>query len=242
MSRCKIRRIKKGSGKYRLIYIPNAQYKQDLSRCSAELASILDDHLDDCLDHAFIRGRNCVTNARTHIGKTYVLSLDIEDFFDSIGIPLLTNFVKSEILDLVLEGGAPRQGLPTSPVVANIAMLDIDKRIRQLCESLGEISYSRYADDITVGFDIPSLRTALQSGIEAILLAKGLRLNIKKTLLQNSRNGAIRITGVSVVEGGVRPTRKTGRRIRAAVHQGNAFAAKGLIEWSKCKLPNKVMR
>ena len=190
-----------------------------------------------CADHAFLKHRNCVTNAEIHLGKQYVLSLDIRDFFDSITHDALVGYVHPALLFWLLEDGAPRQGLPTSPALSNIAMIEVDRRIRSLCEELGDVSFSRYADDITVGFQDASLRNVLQKGIKAILASAGFRLNKHKTRLQNARNGSIHITGVAIDNQGVRPTRKTLRRIRAAKHQKNTAQVTGLTEWALCKLP-----
>jgi hypothetical protein len=64
-------------------------------------------------------------------------------------------------------------------------------------------------------------------------------LNTKKTRLQNSKNGAIHVTGVALTDTGVRPTRSTLRRIRAATHQDRSPQVKGLTEWARCKLPKQ---
>jgi len=229
--------LKKSSNQFRLIYIPSDEYREELARCKEELQQILDKHVDGCADHAFLKKRNCVTNAEMHLGKRYVLSLDIQNFFDSITRSSLVDRLSPDLLFWVLEDGAPRQGLPTSPLVSNIAMIEVDRRIQRLCEALGNVSFSRYADDITIGFQDPALRTILQRGIKMILGSRGLALNRQKTHLQNARNGSIHITGVAIDHQRVRPTRKTLRRIRAAKHQQNTAQVAGLTEWARCKFP-----
>ena len=235
--RSSIFQLKKSSNCFRSIYVPSTGYREELVRCKEELEHILDRHIDRCADHAFIKGRNCPTNAEMHLGKQYVLSLDIQDFFDSITRDSLNDLLSEDLMFWVLEDGAPRQGLPTSPLVANIAMIEVDRRIHQLCDAFGDVSFSRYADDITIGFQEPSLRTILQQGVETILGSRGLTLNKQKTRLQNVRNGSIHITGVAIDHQRVRPTRKTMRRIRAAKHQQNTAQIAGLTEWAKCKFP-----
>lgn len=230
-------RLKKSSNQCRLIYVPSAEYRHQLAMRKAWLQETFAGHVVWCADHAFLKHRNCVTNAEIHLGKKYVLSLDIRDFFDSITRDALVDHVHPDLLAWLLEDGAPRQGLPTSPIVSNIAMVKVDLRIRSLCEALGDISFSRYADDITVGFQDASLRNVLQQGIEAILASAGFTLNKHKTRLQNARNGSIHITGVAIDDKRVRPTRKTLRRIRAAKHQKNTAQVTGLTEWALCKLP-----
>lgn len=235
--RSSIYKKEKRRGQYRFIYVPFADYREELDSCKADLHEILDQHLSSCSDHAFLKGRNCVTNAEAHLGARFVLSLDLENFFDSLGHASLKKHLDERLLSLVLEDGAPRQGLSTSPLVANIAMLEVDSRIQHLCSALGEVRYTRYADDLTFSFQNPSFCTYLRQGVELILAAKGLKLNTRKTRVQDSRNGLIHITGVAIDSAGVRPTRATLRRIRAAAHQGNLQQLDGLTEWSRCKLP-----
>ncbi len=235
--RCTIYRQEKGLGEFRLIYVPSGDYREELFWCKKELQQILDTHMESCADHAFVEGRNCVSNADVHIGMRYVLSLDIADFFDSVNRSSLNGLLSEDLLSWVMEDGAPRQGLPTSPLVANIAMLDVDRRIRKLCESLGVVNYSRYADDISLSFKERSLRMILEIGIETILASHGMAIKARKTRLQNANNGCIHITGVAIGNRGVRPTRATLRRIRAAMHQGNTAYYNGLVEWARCRYP-----
>ena len=180
-----------------------------------------------------------MTNAITHFGKEFTLSVDIKDFFDSITRSHLISYLDQAWLYLILEDGAPRQGLPTSPVTSNIAMLSVDKRMSQLSATLG-ISYSRYADDLTFGFDDPSIRSFLINRVRHILADYGLSLNERKSHFQNAKNGSLIITGVALTKEGVFATRKTLRKLRASLHQGNDSSAKGLAEWAKCHLPKSL--
>lgn len=230
-------RIPKGNGAHRLLYIPNDSYRRDLKAASPAILSALDRHASDCADHAFQKGRNCVTNARAHVGKHFTLSLDLTDFFDSIKPSLIAQVLDPALVDLVTEDRAPRQGLPTSPWVSNLAMLEADKRLRLLCAGLGPVSFTRYADDLTFGFSDRGLAPILHGAAKSILSSFGLTINEAKTTIQSAKNGSMVITGVAVTPHGVRPTRKTLRRIRAALHQNNAPQLNGLREWSMCKPP-----
>lgn len=190
-----------------------------------------------CSDHAFVHGKNCVTNAQAHLGKQYVLSMDIEDFFDSINPDLLRRYLTNKFIHLVTEDEAPRQGLPTSPVVCNLAMIEADAQIRSFCEEMGGVSYTRYADDLTFSFNDRALHRRAFVEVSEILMNFGLSVNKAKTRLQNIRNGAVHVTGIAITSEGIRPTRSTLRRLRAAIHQDNQAQASGLKEWSKCKFP-----
>lgn len=235
--RCSVRQVRKGKRSFRMIYSPSARYREELRLCLPKLEAILAASFEDCADHAFVKGRNVITGASQHLGKRFLLTLDIESFFDSITATHLNKRIDAELLSVVLEEGAPRQGLPTSPIVANIAMIDVDSSIKALCKEIGGVSYSRYADDLAFGFDAVELCSRVSKSVEEILLLAGFRLNSRKTRLQNSANGAMHITGVALSASGIRPTRSTLRRIRAARHQGRISQATGLAEWAKCKVP-----
>ena len=234
--RSSIIRIPKRSSGSRLIYVPGEGYRQALISWKEVLTTLLENHFERCQDHAFVKDRNCATNAQVHFGRSYALSVDIEDFFDSISKDHLQPYLDDEALHWILEDGAPRQGLPTSPIAANLAMLETDQRLLQLGRALG-VSYSRYADDLTFGYDDPTLRPVLVEAVTRVLGEIGLRLNSRKTIVQNAKNGAIIITGVALTLTGVVSTRRTRRRLRAARHQGNKSQARGLEEWEKCRFP-----
>lgn len=238
--RSSIIRVPKRSSGSRVIYVPDEKYREALASWKEALTALLERQLSRCQDHAFVKGRNCATNAQVHFGKGYVLSVDIEDFFDSISGKHLQPYLNDEALHWVLEDGSPRQGLPTSPVVANLAMLGADRKLLQLTEALGA-TYSRYADDLTFGYDDPTLRPLLLDAVVRILGEIGLRLNERKTLVQNAKNGALIITGVALTSTGVVSTRRTRRRLRAARHQGKRAQARGLAEWARCRFPKGVV-
>ena len=81
-------KLSKKNGKFRDIYIPDESFKRHLNTLLKPLAYIYEKkHIYDC-DHAFFKGRNCVTNASCHLKNRYILSLDIKDFFYHIGLPI----------------------------------------------------------------------------------------------------------------------------------------------------------
>src|SRR5690606_7225737 len=126
--------ISKKNGKIRKIYVPNENLKTFLRTLLKSLENIYqNNYIHDC-DHAFLKGKNCVTNASMHIHNRYVLSLDIENFFESLPKRLLKNYLPNQILDLVLVNEKIVQGYPTSPYLANIAMIEIDHLIMKVIE------------------------------------------------------------------------------------------------------------
>ena len=98
------------------------------------------------------------------------------------------------------EGCLP-QGAPTSPMLANLAMLRIDKRFAHLAEERG-LRYSRYADDLAFSTDTDrSLEEMhrLQRDVSEILNGSGFRPNQRKTVIRGP--GTRRIVLGMLVDG-----------------------------------------
>lgn len=231
-------KISKKNNSFRTIYIPNPEYKNLLKSFIPFLENIYNQNrVFDC-DHAFLKGKNCVTNAEKHIKNQYVLCLDIENFFESIQITHLLKYVPKNILNIVLINDITVQGFPTSPLLSNIGMIDVDFEITmQLRKINPDIVYSRYADDLTISFNNKSNLENIETCIKSILKSSHLNLNVNKTSLYDKDKGRAIITGIGVSYSGVHPSRKTLKKIRAAQHQKNLRSYLGLMEWSKCKKP-----
>lgn len=230
--------IKKSSNEYRNIYIPSEQYKEFLQSLVPILNEIyLKNRVYDC-DHAFLPKRNCVSNAILHVHNRYVLSLDINNFFETIRKNILLKYIPESILNFMLIDDVVVQGFPTSPYLANISMIDFDFQITMALRQISEkIVYSRYADDLTISSNDEIYFDEIILLITKCLQQNGLALNTRKTLLQDKHKGRAIITGIGVSEGNIHPTRKTLKKMRAAQHQKNWWSYKGLQEWSQCKLP-----
>lgn len=236
-------RIPKGGGRFREIYVPSKMYKKELQELLPELEKLANAHDKRRANHAFRKGRNCVTHALCHVGYAFHLSLDIQDFFDSVSERNVDHIIPRDIIEKCFIDNAPRQGLPTSPLIATIALFKVDEEILAALERLGlAVAYSRYADDL--GFSFQSRRDAAAIKIiaEQALANHGFRVNKAKTRLQSRENGNIVVAGLALGVDEIRPTRKTKKKLRAALHQGNVGSATGLAEWCKCKLPRAVSR
>ncbi len=237
---CSVIRIAKSRCKFRLIYIPNPAYKTKLQELLPKLEEILETH-DECqANYAFSKGRNSALNAFQHIGYRYTISLDIQDFFDSITTRHVVETIPSDIVELCFVDGAPRQGLPTSPIVSSIAFLACDKQIKNLLERHRiQAVYTRYADDLIFSFNKKEDSGKILTLARQVLNEHGFHLNENKTRLQDSKNGRVVITGIAIDSRGLHPTRRTLKNIRAAKHQNNKSSARGLEEWAKCTLPRE---
>lgn len=234
----RIVRLAKGNGSYREIAIPSKEDRLRLRGLLPELERILDRLDKQRANYAFQRNRNCAQMALRHVGYRYTLSMDLKDFFESVTSAHVQRVVPNAILQQCLIDGRAKQGLPTSPIISTIAFLPVDMRISAALDKLrlGAV-YTRYADDLVFSFDDHKVAGRIQTAVRQIVSECGFRVNERKTRLQDARNGRTVITGISVDRHGLHATRRTKKRLRAAVHQENQDSLAGLAEWAKCKLP-----
>ncbi len=246
----KIIKIPKKSGGVRLVYVPTPSLKKDMKKHLdrfVRVSMMLDKHR---VVHGFMPCRSPVTNAMPHIGFRYTLQFDLLNFFEHVTVAALVKVThhgaSSKEHRKLFHGisnwkeyfpdGSARQGLPCSPVLANIAFSPIDDSIVKYCDKRAE--YTRYADDLTFSFNELEFRDNLLEKIPKLCIENGFPVNHNKTHFQSASQGRRIITGVGVDHNGVHPTRKTRRRLRAALHKKNDPQARGLAEWSKCKPPH----
>lgn len=173
--------------------------------------------------HGYVHGRSIVTNASSHTRSSSFARFDIEDFFGSIktshvfsisrALGLGVGAARSVSLICTKDGSIP-QGASTSPVISNIFMTEIDRRIAQYAK-MKNYTYTRYVDDIVLSGK--NIGLDLESAIEAIIRYSDLRLNKAKTLFAlNVTN--FKVTGISISDGSLFLPRKAKRDYRAAAH------------------------
>jgi retron-type reverse transcriptase len=177
--------------------------------------------LPDCV-HGFVRGRSIATAAAPHVGKEIVVCCDIQNFFPTITAPRVWGVFRSLIVNprvsnlfaaLCTYKGRLPQGAPTSPMLGNLVLRRLDRRLAGLAKSRG-ITYTRYADDMIFsgGPDTPKILRA----VRAYVAEEGFTLNEKKTrILRRGRRQEV--CGL-VVNERVSVPRKWRRRVRAEVH------------------------
>lgn len=112
--------------------------------------------------HGGIPDRNIATNALNHVGRYYIASCDIKNFFPSI---TLNNFklncydkmdedLFNEVIEYCFYKNRLPQGGVTSPYLANIFLSSFDWKMANIFAKRG-IFYSRYFDDITLSVNEP---------------------------------------------------------------------------------------
>jgi len=225
--------IPKKNGGIRTIYKPNGQ----LAAIQHQLCKILDNSYKPHYNaHGFIKDKGILTNAENHVGKKYVLNLDLEKFFESVKFPrvrgmFINYFRLQENVATVLanicchpEGFLP-QGAATSPVVTNILLKTLDKELTRLAKESNWAKYSRYADDITFSSNKKFIKNIVEENDGEIELGKelvwiiqqnGFKINEKKTRLQTKYDHQ-EVTGI-VVNEKLNVDRRYIRRIRAMLH------------------------
>jgi RNA-directed DNA polymerase len=92
------------------------------------------------------------------------------------------------------------QGAPTSPALANLAAFGLDRRLAGLARSL-ELSYSRYADDLTFSGSgrLRRGRRGIEALVAEIAREEGFAINLDKTALR-TRGSRQTVCGIVVNE------------------------------------------
>jgi len=238
--------IPKRSGGTRQIFAPDPtekaklrEYLDSLNRAQSTLSAA----------HGFRPAHNVVTAARPHIGMAVTINMDLSDFFDSCTLDMAqTRGVPRQVLDEPLAFlstypdplfnkptlAAARQGLPTSPAIANLCAKPLDEAIVRLLTKAGYMvctsgvpsmehtaAYTRYADDLSVSFRIDPGQAALTAVRERIVDAAvrcGFRVNARKTHIRRAAGGRREVVGV-MVDDTLHASRTVRRKLRAAEHQ-----------------------
>lgn len=219
--------LKKRNGKVRHIYSPN----DILKNCQKNILNrIIDKMPVSDYASAYIKGKTLRDNAVPHIGKKYLLKLDITDFFGSIcfeqayGAVFNTRYFPKQIgvilTKLCFRKNLLPQGAPTSPAVSNIVMRNFDDNMGSWCKNHG-ITYTRYCDDMTFSSDKP-LYMVYQKA-KAMLEEMGFELNENKTHFVKDSNRQT-VTGLTVNEK-LTVSKDYKRELRQAVHYVLKFGA-----------------
>lgn len=168
--------------------------------------------------HGFVKSRGIVSNAKQHLGKSYILNFDLYDFFPSINFGRVRGILRSYfglgdhaatiIANICCFNNSLPQGAPTSPILSNIVCFNLDKELQFIAKQHSCI-YTRYADDITfsttkkdfpksVAFKTDS-QIFLGKKILKVIEKNSFKVNENKTRLHN-RYQNLSVTGITVNE------------------------------------------
>lgn len=224
--------VPKRNGKFRKLTSPCHELKR-LQK------GVLEQILYDVPAHAsamgFVPHRGIIDNAKMHVSNEIVVSMDMKDFFPSIGIPRvygvlkaigLTEKVAGAITALCTWKNQLPQGAPTSPALSNIVAYRLDQKLSTFFKNQGW-DYTRYADDITFSrMEQPKKSVNwIISIVKKIVEEEGFKINEEKTKVM--RKGRRQwVTGLVVNE---KPNvvRWKYKIIRAAVHNASEIGVKG---------------
>lgn len=187
--------VPKAGGGKRHIQTPNKYLKKLQKELNFYFQAVYAEHIPPAA-YGFILNyedveevRNIYTNALQHIGKQWVLNVDLKDFFHSIPAKKIELLLKAppfqfskkaaKYLSLLccFRGRLP-MGTPTSPVLSNFVCIPLDNALTGLAQKRGW-RYTRYADDMTFSCNNKFTPDYLQQ-IRAIVAKHQFTVNEKK--------------------------------------------------------------
>jgi retron-type reverse transcriptase len=183
------RRIPKTDGSCRVLHVPKGALRLLQQKIKRHILDQIG--LPNCV-HGGVIGRSVLTNARPHVNKAVVFSLDIKDFFPSVDPKTVHTIFevlgfRSEISDLLTQcttwDQELPQGAPCSTSLANLAMTRVDIRISNLAKKFG-FAYTRYVDDLTVSGSKRLL--GFRNLIRRIIQEEGFQIKPEKTRTMHS--------------------------------------------------------
>jgi retron-type reverse transcriptase len=233
--------VPKRSGGSRVIFAP----KRRLKALQRQLNELLVRKLPVSTHaHGFVTGRSIRTGADPHVGRAFVLHLDLKDFFPSVtfarvrGLLIAYGYaypvaatlaalctesrrqpveIDGELFHVPVGQRHCVQGAPTSPGLCNAMVLRLDRRLAGLARKF-QCNYTRYADDLTFSGDASrGAMIGLRERATEIIRAEGFEVNREKTSLA-SKGARQTVTGV-VVNQVAGLSRQDRRRMRAEAHQ-----------------------
>ncbi len=150
--------------------------------------------------------RSILTNAQQHLGKAFMVNIDFKDFFHLISLQKVHDIwaqhfpkMESEVLALLARlccyHDRLPMGSPTSPVLSNYACLDFDAELQQYCQA-GEITYTRFADDLTFSAHKPITETDI-AFFRSIITYYSFAVNEQKVHIYQTDEAKV-VTGIVV--------------------------------------------
>ena len=250
-SRYKTYLIDKKSGGKRLIAQPSREVKL-LQRAFMRLVLA---HLPvHEAAKAYQEGVSLLDNALPHAGSGPILKMDLRNFFPSIRGRDWTRYCRVNSVQLDAEdvrlstslmffrakGTSVLKlaiGAPSSPMLSNILMYEFDTSILEAVSvsSRGNVTYTRYADDLTFSAPRAGYLNHVQTDVSLVIRGMEypkLDINSHKTTEITSKYHRV-VTGLTLAnDGRVTIGRERKRQISAAVHasQHNKLSARQLKE------------
>eukprot|EP00697_Spironema_sp_BW2_P003241 gnl/Spiro4/1431_TR767_c0_g1_i1.p1 gnl/Spiro4/1431_TR767_c0_g1~~gnl/Spiro4/1431_TR767_c0_g1_i1.p1 ORF type:complete len:283 (+),score=-39.94 gnl/Spiro4/1431_TR767_c0_g1_i1:127-975(+) len=150
--------------------------------------------------HGGIKNRSNISNAKSHQGKKYQFTTDLQEFYPSITPPRVYDIFlglkfsphfSHWLTKLTTWKYELPQGAPTSTHIANLVFLKTDLELIDFCKQHG-ITYTRYVDDLT--FSSQQDFKYLLNEILKIITSNDFKLSYRKTKYKGNQT----ITGIEV--------------------------------------------
>jgi len=204
----------KKNGGQRKIETPGKQLKFLQKTVANTLQLLYSQHIPGCV-HGYVSQinptvgpRNILTNARAHQFSDYLLNLDIEKFFptvDSIRImelwrswfPEMPAATQEMLTLLCTHKNYLPMGAPSSAVLSNMCMTDLDRQLMHFCKEKN-IIYTRYVDDMSFSSDDATLAD-MDAPIQELVNKYGFNINLSKRKYY-TKSDAKHITGLILHE------------------------------------------
>ncbi|EQC47432.1 reverse transcriptase family protein [Bacteriovorax sp. Seq25_V] len=150
-----IKNNKVGQSKVRLIQEP----KENLKFVHLRVAKLLNRLELPKYLHSGRKEHSYKSNAEVHVGRDYVLNIDIENYFPSCNVKMIYRFFRDKLSmsndvsyllsDICTYNGFVPTGSPVSQVIAFCASYDMFEDIYAFCK-MKEWEMTVYVDDITI--------------------------------------------------------------------------------------------
>ncbi len=245
-----VRRFRKKSGGYRKITEPAPILKQVHGVVHSMLKRTVQKRFDSA-DWLYgvrskARSTSFADNAHHHQSGKYIFTSDLQDCFESITFEhvfralralerievkpgyhlILDNNAVSFLASLLTHQRRLPQGAKTSPLVANLVLLEFDDFVlRELNKRSQAFTYSRYFDDITISLsDTENIsdqqfQAVCTSVIQRAASAVSMRVNEKKTRCRFHFGAPIEVTGIVLQQQGAVLPRKLARFLKREIRR-----------------------
>lgn len=214
--------------------------------------------------HGGVKGKSIRTNALIHRHSKYLLTVDIKDAYPTVNRKMVYWFFRQMnasaqlarvLTKLTVFRNQLPQGAPTSLAIFNALLgadnlLGLDFWLERIRVGQRRLRYSRYVDDLTfsAGFKIPKTTENL---IAQKLAGGGFKINPSKTRFGSVKRGALRVTGVNLIDGKTKIPPKEIRRFRGligratmdnSVSSDQVFGTISYVMDIEKKIPNQLLK
>lgn len=197
---------KKFTSRRRKIYVPNINLLRVQKWINLEVL-----HKVKISDNstAYSLGSNNIKNAQRHLHSKMLIKTDLVNFFESItekqvykifkklGYDKYLSFCFARICTVQCKNNFRHlpQGAPTSPMLANIACIDMDNKLEALARKY-DLTYTRYSDDLTFSSEDISLDFEnILNEIRDVIISHKFMLHKNKTRIVKPSHRKI-VTGI----------------------------------------------